>query len=141
MKTTIVLMPAIMGLALTACQQQAPQNETVPGAEAKIFLPQGDPVEGRKAFLESRCNTCHGVPGDDIQRRIEGALGPDLGKTQAAKTRDELATSIIAPSHAFAGDPPEQWKSGNLSRMGDFSSHMTVRQWIDLVAYVKSLDK
>jgi mono/diheme cytochrome c family protein len=139
MKLRIVLLAAIAALVMTSCQQETPQ--TVPGAEAEIFLPQGDPAEGRKAFLESRCNTCHGVPGDQIERRVEGNLGPDLGKTQAAKSRDELASSIIAPSHAFAGDDPEQWKAGNLSRMGDYSRHMTVRQWIDLVAYVKSLDK
>jgi mono/diheme cytochrome c family protein len=136
MKVTILLVTAITCLALAACQQEAPPEKgPAPGAAAEVFLPQGDPVEGRKAFLDSRCNTCHGVPADNIERRVEGNLGPDLGQTQAAKTRDEIATSIISPSH----DVPEEWKSGDLSRMGDYSTHMTVRQWIDLVAYIKSL--
>jgi hypothetical protein len=136
MKATILLVTLVTCLALAACQQETPSEKgPAPGAEAEVFLPQGDPVEGRKTFLDSRCNTCHGVPVDNIERRVEGNLGPDLDKTQAAKTRDEIATSIISPSH----DVPEEWKSGGLSRMGDYSTHMTVRQWIDLVAYIKSL--
>jgi hypothetical protein len=125
---------------VTACQ--VPTSTAPPaGSPANIFLPEGEVAEGRKAFMDSRCNTCHAVPSENIERRVEGNIGPDLGEAQAAKTRDMLATSIIAPSHAFAGENPEQYKAGGLSRMGDYSRSMTVRQWIDLVTYIKSLSQ
>lgn len=106
--------------------------------ENAIYLPPGDAAKGRAAFLDLKCNTCHGVAGDGIARLVEGRLGPDMGKIQASLPASQLATSIIAPSHNVAA-MNTKWRAGDVSRMGDFSYAMTVRQWIDLVAYMKSL--
>jgi cytochrome c2 len=143
MKPTIVVFVLVTGFVFAACEQKAPDTrtpETTVSASTEIYLPEGDANAGRQVFLDFRCNTCHSVPAEGVERRVEGKLGPELGKTQAAQTREQLATSILAPSHAFA-DNGEKWKSGDLSRMGDFSQHLTVRQWMDLVAYLKSLNK
>jgi hypothetical protein len=65
-----------------------------------------------------------------------------LGTENRAPSRRELIDSIINPSHKiYPGPAPELEKSGNLSRMGDFSDTMTVRQLIDVVAFLQSLHK
>jgi cytochrome c2 len=142
MRSRILGFVLLAGLVSVACEQQAPQTG-VPGqavAATEIYLPEGDVNAGRQVFLDFRCNTCHSVPAEGVGRRVEGELGPELGKTQAAQSREQIANSIIAPSHAFA-ENGEQWKAGDLSRMGNFNEHLTVRQWMDLVAYLKSLNK
>lgn len=143
MKPTLILVVLLAGLVV-ACEQQGRQTrapgEATVSAASNIYLPEGDAGAGRQIFLDFRCNTCHSVPAEGIERRVEGELGPELGKATATQMREEVATSIIAPSHAFAQDG-EKWKSGDLSRMGDFSQHLTVRQWMDLVSYLRSLDK
>jgi cytochrome c2 len=143
MKTYMIGIVMVAALAVVACQQQRPQTgvtgQTV-SAATEIYLPEGDANAGRQVFLDFRCNTCHSIPAEGVERQVEGELGPELGKTQAAQSREQLASSIIAPSHAFA-DNGEQWKAGDLSRMGNFNEHLTVQQWMDLVAYLKSLDR
>jgi hypothetical protein len=69
-------------------------------------------------------------------------LGPPL-----KKSRPYLVESIIAPSHHFAEPQPpagqtvavENLKSGTKSRMTDYSDKLTVRQLLDLVAYLEHL--
>jgi cytochrome c2 len=143
MRSTIMSFVLLAGLISVACDQQVQQTgmsaETV-SAASEIYLPEGDANAGRQVFLDFRCNTCHSIPSEGVERRVEGEIGPELGKAQAAQPREQVASSIIAPSHAFA-ENGEKWKSGELSRMGSFNEHLTVRQWMDLVAYVKSLDK
>jgi hypothetical protein len=51
----------------------------------------------------------------------------------------ELVTSIINPSHRISARYERAAvKSGSLSRMGDFSEGMSVRDLADLVAYLQS---
>jgi hypothetical protein len=61
-------------------------------------------------------------------------LSPIVARRPAA----DLAESILAPSHRVA-EGVEGVRRGELSRMGDWSEVMTVRQWLDIVAYVRSL--
>jgi hypothetical protein len=140
--TFAVFLVFFAGSFVVACQDQiSPASEpmeTIVSAQTEIYLPEGDPASGRQGFLDFNCHTCHSIPSEGIERRVQGELGPELGSALAAQPREDIATSIIAPSHAFGGNA-EDWKSGDLSRMGDFSEHLTVRQWMDLVAYLKSL--
>lgn len=65
-----------------------------------------------------------------------------LGTEDHAPTRRELIDSILNPSHKiYPGPVPQLEKSGNLSRMGDFSETMTVRQLLDVAAFLQSLHK
>ena len=91
--------------------------------------------------------------------RIVGAFTAQsvvLGSPTDPKSREYLAESIIAPSHRFAkpravysGDPPlvleereyENIKEGELSRMGNFSESLTVREWLDIVEYLEKMQK
>jgi len=113
-----------------------------------IFLPEGNAQAGKIAFSEFQCYSCHLVDGDSYPD--PSAITP-IFVTLGAKQHSQayLAESIIAPSHQFAQSsppagqvvPPDAVKSGNRSRMTDFSDRMTVRQLLDIVAYLRSLEQ
>ncbi len=109
------------------------------GEQARFFFPDGDPDAGRAAFSAMQCYACHHVIGDDFPDPhatppLEVSLGPEI----ATLSRGAIAESIIAPSHGITAEF-EQVLSGELSRMGDYSEAMTVRQFIDIVAYLEWL--
>ena len=110
---------------------------------AGFRLPDGDVERGRAAFLEMKCYTCHTVKGTDIP-----SPGKDYayvrvvvlgGEIRQVKTYGELVTSIINPSHVLApGYPKELIAKDGQSIMPDFNDKMTIRQLIDLVAFLQS---
>jgi len=110
---------------------------------AGLRLPDGDVQRGKAAFLGLKCNTCHTVAGTEIPPPSKDyayvrvvALG---GEVRRVKTYGALVTSIINPSHSLApGYPKELITKGNESAMANFNDTMTVRQLIDLVAFLQS---
>lgn len=110
---------------------------------AGLRLPDGDVQRGKAAFLDLKCNTCHTVagteipsPGKDYAYVRVVALG---GEVRQVKTYGALVTSIINPSHSLApGYPKELITKGSESAMANFNDTMTVRQLIDLVAFLQS---
>jgi hypothetical protein len=52
------------------------------------------------------------------------------------RTDGELAAAIVDPSQAVTLASPAGEQSGRLSRMGDFSEAMTVRQLVEIVAFL-----
>lgn len=102
-----------------------------------FFLPKGDAAAGRKAFKDINCLTCHHVAGDPEFTAGSG-LGPVLGPKQADYAAGWIANSIVSPSHTIALEAEDKGDEVP-SLMGDFTDKMTVKQMIDLVAYIKSL--
>ncbi len=110
-------------------------------SSAGFHLPDGDPARGQAVFVSLQCNACHRVAGADlpppvVQPPVPVELG---GEVPRPRTDGELVTAIVAPSQRL--EPAyrrEQMKSGKLSRMGDFSEAMTVRELVDLVAFLQS---
>ncbi len=105
------------------------------GERATFFFPDGDPEAGRTAFGQMQCYACHGVIGDDFPEPhatppLPTPLGPDL----AALSRGQVAEAIIAPYHPIPDDL-------EAPQMGDYSEAMTVRQLIDIIAYLESLGR
>lgn len=110
---------------------------------AGLRLPDGDVQRGKAAFLELKCNTCHTVSGTEI-----AAPGKEYayvrvvvlgGEVRQVKTYGALVTSIINPSHSLApGYPKELITKDSQSAMANFNDTMTVRQLIDLVAFLQS---
>jgi mono/diheme cytochrome c family protein len=115
-----------------------------PKAEAKgFYLPEGNPQAGRVVFLKLQCNHCHMVSGkasQGIALPVTTAPAPLLDPEVARQDPGYLVTAIIAPSHDLAKGtlPP---KEGKLSPMGDFTRAMKVRELIDLVAFIRSIDE
>ena len=119
------------------------------GNVESLFLPEGDASAGKVVFTELQCYSCHEVKGAEYPAPT--TITPTfvaLGATGKVHSRTYLVESIIAPSHEFAtpiapsgqtaGD--ENVMSGRRSRMTDFSDRLTVRQLMDLTAYLEELE-
>lgn len=105
-----------------------------------VPFPGGDPTAGRQAFLDLKCTACHRVPSEPaFPLPVSANPGPSIDARLAGRDVSYLATSIIAPSHqlSLATDKVvREHLEGVLSPMGDFSRVMTVRQLVDLHAYL-----
>ncbi len=105
-----------------------------------FFLPKGNPEAGRQAFKDLQCLACHAVEKDaEFSTPSMVPPGPVLGVKQGNYATGWIANSIVSPSHTIALDSNGEVEGTQLSRMGDFTGRMTVRQLIDLVAYLKSM--
>jgi mono/diheme cytochrome c family protein len=130
----------IAGLAVLAGVSCAPPEKSASG----FRLPDGDPAAGRASFEELKCNACHRVKGIELKLEPPVADPPvpvELGGLVDYQPTDgRFVTSIINPSHRLApGFPEELIKSGDESRMADYSDVMTVRELVDLVAFLHTL--
>ncbi len=91
----------------------------------------GDVEQGRVAFEELRCYLCHKVAGEEFPPTVEAPAPVVLGgKVSEYRTDGYLVTSIIHPS--WRVDPQSE------ARMVDLSNEMTVRQLVDLIAFLQS---
>jgi len=111
-------------------------------SSAGFRLPDGDAESGKKVFVAMGCATCHTVegvadlPAPTIRPPVPVTLG---GPIPFVKTDGELVTSIINPSHKIAaGLRAEEVMRNGASRMPTYGEIMTVRQMIDLVAFLQS---
>lgn len=104
-------------------------------------MPAGDPEAGKAAFEKMQCYSCHKVPGAGFpQERSSGGVGPDLGAGYSKLPAGYLAESIVN-SHQYISGTLEKYTGTDKvsSKMGDYSSIMTVRELIDIVAFLKHL--
>jgi mono/diheme cytochrome c family protein len=107
----------------------------------EVFVPEGDVEAGRAAFLEMRCEVCHSVAGsagEGMPAPFAANPGPPLGQELSSRSRDQVASSIIVPSHII-DERAAEYTDGLVSPMGDFTHIMTVRQLMDIVAFLQSL--
>lgn len=115
---------------------------TLTRPSGSVQLPPGDAERGKAAFLELRCNYCHRVDGVEMSAPVVPPPVPVMlgDRAKPVRTREYLAQSIIAPSHEFArGYKEDLIREGKLSRMGDYSDVLTVRQLTDVVAFLQSV--
>lgn len=100
---------------------------------------------GRQAFIDHRCHQCHSVAGIRLPP-LAGASTPQLelgGRTHTVKNHAELLTSIINPNHAISEDYRQKLLlEGEIPLDSPMPTpridNMTVRQLIDLVAFLDS---
>jgi hypothetical protein len=90
-----------------------------------------------------KCYTCHRVRGHDefpaptVEPSVPIALG---GRFARVPGDGELVTSIIHPSHKISSRYAHAMvTAGASSRMGDFSESLSVRELIDLVAFLHTV--
>ncbi len=124
--TTLVTTVALVLLA--ACDN--------PKSARGFRLPDGDVIAGKQVFLSLECNTCHTVEGVDLPPPVEFNIHLG-GESPRIKTYGELVTSVINPSHVISGKYKGQLEEGKISPMPEFNNMMTVRQMIDLVAFLQ----
>ncbi len=103
-----------------------------------FYLPEGSPSAGKKAFERLKCFTCHAVEKGGFPAPTSEKPGPELGEKQAGYAPGWILNSIVSPSHTIAWNSDGTAKDSELSRMGDFTEIMTVREMLDLVTYIRS---
>lgn len=109
--------------------------------EVTLTLPMGDPVAGREAFLALSCTSCHRVAGETgLPEPVSATPGPTLGRYEGKQGAAAVGMSIFAPSHDITATIPQP-REDDLSPMPDFTRAMTVRQFLDIIAYLTSLDE
>ena len=104
-------------------------------------LPAGDATRGREVFVRLECGSCHSVKGAGLPQPVaDPPVGVDLGGVVLDRRTDgELVTAIIDPGHEIS----PRWAGGTMetggqSRMADYSDLLTVRDLVDVVAFLRS---
>lgn len=123
----------IAAAAVTACERDYM-------SERGFSLPEGDPIDGKEAFLYMQCNECHTVQGLELPK-VPLADPPFVmlgGDVTRVKTYGDLVTSIINPSHKLAeGYPVEEVSNDGESKMYVYNEYMTVQELIDIVMFLQ----
>ncbi len=102
--------------------------------ETIVFTEKGDVLAGRRAFVKLGCVGCHQVLGDRTLPK-PNKVAPILGGLNEEHSVEELAQAIVSPSHSFA--PGFIAPTNGKSPMPELDRTMTVRELIDVVAYLK----
>jgi hypothetical protein len=134
MRRTLLIAALVGGSLMCGCDRGRKGS-------AGFHMPDGDPQRGQVVFVDLKCNACHRVAGVNLPAPVAEPPIPVIlgGKVREEPTDGELVAAVVDPSHELApGYPPESLKSGKLSRMGDFSEAMSVRDLIDVVAFLHS---
>lgn len=128
-----LLLIGILSILVGGCSREK--------SPAGFRLPDGDPTAGRAAFVELQCHACHFVDGVEMPKPSADPPVPAVlgGRVTFEPTDGFLVTSIINPSHRITAWPRAYAEAGGLSRMGDFTEVMTVRQLIDIVAFLHQI--
>jgi hypothetical protein len=129
------LLVALGAVLLLGCQVSGTNEEY---EATTLVMPKGHAEDGREAFRDLGCVSCHQVTWDaEMGQPVSENPGPLLDDKLRRKTSGSVATSIIAPSHHI-GEEYVQIADDALSPMGDFTKTMTVRQLIDVVEYLRT---
>lgn len=106
----------------------------------KFLMPPGDPAEGRKVFATMECYACHEVKGEDFPRetKTERGVGPELTGMGGHHPAEYFAESIVNPNRVIVQGAGYTGADG-LSKMPSYADTMTIKQLIDVVAYLTSL--
>ena len=108
--------------------------ETHHPAGWRFTMPKGEPAKGRAVFEKFECYYCHTVRGEKFPEPTESA--PELSQMGPLHPVEFFAESVINPTAVV---PKEYRDSGGKSPMTDFTDKMTLRELIDVSAYIASL--
>jgi len=104
-------------------------------ANWRFTLPKGDPVKGRAVFVKYECYNCHEIRGEDFPEPFEEEA-PELSQMGPEHPIEFFAESIINPNAVV---PKAYQRPDGTSPMRDFTEQMTLRELIDVSAYIASL--
>jgi len=122
-------------------QQPAPDPHAGHGTPKgwKFTLPKGDPAKGREVFAKLECYACHEVKGERFPAPTEQAkVGPELSQMAPLHEAEYFAEAVLNPSVVIDKGKKYQAPDGS-SKMPEFNDSLTVKELIDLVAYLRSL--
>jgi mono/diheme cytochrome c family protein len=103
-------------------------------------MPPGDAAEGRTVFVSLECFACHEVKGENFPQtsKTPRGTGPELTGMGGHHPAEYFAESIINPNRVIVQGEGYTGADG-LSKMPSYADTMTIKQVVDVVAYLKSL--
>jgi mono/diheme cytochrome c family protein len=105
----------------------------------KFTMPAGDAQEGRQVFIKMQCFSCHVIQGEIFSdNQKDTRPGPNLTGMGSHHPAEYFAESILEPNEIIIIGPGFTGPD-NLSIMPSYRDALTLQQWVDLVAYLKSL--
>jgi mono/diheme cytochrome c family protein len=106
----------------------------------KFLMPPGDVAEGRQVFVTMECFACHEVKGEDFPHdtKTPRDAGPELTGMGSHHPPEYFAESILNPNRVILLGPGYTGPD-RLSKMPSYADSMTLKQLVDVVAYLKSL--
>ena len=105
----------------------------------KFSVPPGDVARGRGLFAELECYKCHEIKTEKFPAPVDGKYGgPELTGMGRMHPAEYIAESILFPNAVIVDEPGHTGPDG-LSVMPSYADSLSVTQWLDLVAYLKSL--
>ena len=149
----IALLAVVAIVSFTSCSKErtaAKVDHQEMGAHGmtsdwKFTLPQGDPAAGRKLFVEVECYKCHEVKGEKLPTLAEGerGIGPELSQMAGMHPPEFFAESVINPNAVIDPKGKELSYVGEdgKSKMPGYSDILTVKQVVDLAAYLVSIKR
>lgn len=105
----------------------------------RFTLPAGDPVKGKEVFRTLECYACHIVEGQGFPEKATDKTGPQLTGMGGHHPAAYLAESILDPNAVILTDVPDWVGPDGRSTMPSYNDSLTLEQWMNLVAYLKSL--
>jgi Cu/Ag efflux protein CusF len=100
----------------------------------RFTISKGDSAKGRAVFEKFECYYCHEIRGEKFPAPTENA--PELSQMAAMHPLEFFTESIMNPNAVVSKLYRQQ---DGTSPMTDFTEKMTVRELIDVSAYVASL--
>lgn len=106
----------------------------------KFLVPPGDASDGRKVFVAMECFACHEVKGESFPKesKTPRGSGPELTGMGAHHPAEYFAESILNPNRVIV-DGQGYTGPDRLSKMPSYADTMTLKQLVDVVAYLGSL--
>ena len=124
---------AALGSRHTAKTAPAVSSDTHHPRGWRFTMPKGDPVKGKAVFEKFECSYCHEIRGE-FSNPVENA--PELSQMGPLHPVEFFAESILNPSAVV---PKSYRDRDGKSPMTDFTEKMTVRELVDVSAYIASL--
>jgi len=103
----------------------------------KFLMPPGDAAAGRQVFASMKCFECHEIKGEAFPSG-ERKPGPELTGMGAHHPVEYFAESIRNPNRVIVEGTGYTGPDG-MSKMPEYADTMTLRQFVDVVAYLRSL--
>ncbi len=105
----------------------------------KFSVPPGDAARGRELFADLECYKCHEIKTEKFPAPTDGQyVGPELTGMGRVHPAEYIAESILFPNAVIVDEPGHTGPDG-LSKMPSYADSLGVTQWLDLIAYLKSL--
>ncbi len=124
----LTFLPLIIVIGSLAC---TPSQKSASG----FRLPDGDVERGKAAFVALKCHDCHQVSGIDLPDSKAPSPVVLGGIVNYPRTDGQLVGLIIDPTRRAGRDAVQ---IQTLSHMAEASSGMTLKQLVDVVAFLQS---